>query len=83
MISLELLRSNPDSTQTLLRVVLAVEQAASLLRASVLKTSAQSLVVDVVLEALNLSFSNNYLDLLIRKGRDPVALLEVPILKPV
>jgi len=83
MISLELLRSNPDSTQTLLRVVLVVEQAASLLRVSVLKISAQSLVLDVVLEGLHLSFSSNYLDSVIRKDRDPAALLEVPISKPV
>jgi len=80
---LELLRNNPDSTQTLLRVVSAVEQVASLLRASALKTSAQSLVVGVVLEDLNLSFSSNYLDSLIRKDRDPVAPPEVLISKPV
>jgi len=83
MISLELLRSNPDSTQTLLRVVSVVEQAASLLRVSVSKISAQSLVVDVVLEDLHLSFSSNYLDSVNRKDRDPAALPEVPISKPV
>ena len=81
--SLELLRSNLGSTRTLLHVVSAVEQVVSLLRASALKTSAQSLVVDVVLEDRNLNFSSNYLDLLIRKDRDSVALLKVLISKPV
>lgn len=81
--SLGLLRSNLGSTRTLLHVVSAVEQVVSLLRASALKTSAQSLVVDVVLEDRNLNFSSNYLDLLIRKDRDSVALLKVLISKPV